>query len=322
MNEDPNLVGNTIPPDREELTGRDIFRAVMISLLVFMGIMILAYIALAGYYALEYVDGGGEPDPDSITSWAEDNIEIPMEFIKVLNIFVYGSFFVPVWLFLRKKRFDPPLHFRFRKVPGAFYIYALIIGPCVAVLGDEMSRLLDMVYPMPNDLIDAIIEALTLRNTFDYVTIGFTVFLLGPVVEEALFRGFLQRWLEHNKGVTSGVLVASAVFAAVHFNIYQVIPILLMATILGAMTWRTESIWPAVIVHSVNNGLGLIAANTTGKEDPGWYSLGEHVAPWWIILAIVIMVWSLRRYFRLAERLGIGGHGPKGDSGTHVNMSA
>ena len=307
-----------VEEQEEEITGRDILRVIVLTLLVlFAGFVAVSYLAF-----LELVNKNGMPEVDSLSEWMEQGVTSLPNSIKLMMIVVQLALILPAWWYLRRKRFTVPVHLRLHPVPGVFLFYGLLIGPCLAVIGDELSRLVDMILPMPESQIQGIQALMRLHTVFDYLTLGLTVAILAPIVEEALFRGFFQRWFERQRGVTTGVLSASAIFAMYHFNIYWLIPILLMATILGAMAWRVESIWPSVVVHATNNTLGVIGANLSGDSDPSWYVIGGHVAPWWIAGAIVLMVWSLRRYFRLAEELKIGGHGPAGDRGANVNLSA
>lgn len=198
----------------------------------------------------------------------------------------------------------------------------MLIGVAFTVVGDELTRMVDMIKPIPDAVQNNLYQMLSWNNAGDFITIFLTLCIAAPLVEEALFRGFLQRWFERHRGVTSGVLATSALFALVHANLYFLIPILLLAIILGAMAWRVESILPSMIVHAVNNSFGFIGASVYGKEDPAWYTLGDHVAPWWFIGAVVILYFTLRTFFRTAEELKIGGHGPHGDSGANINLSA
>lgn len=307
-----------IDQQEEEITGRDILRVIVLTLLI----LFIGFIAISALGALELINKNGMPDADTLAEWTQQGISALPKSVKLMMIVIQLGLILPAWWYLRQKHFTVPVHLRLRPVPANFLFYGLLIGPCLAVIGDELSRLVNMVLPMPESQIQGIQALMQLHTTFDYLTLGITVVLLAPIVEEALFRGFFQRWFERKRGVTSGVLSASAIFAMYHFNIYWLIPILLMATILGAMAWRVESIWPSVVVHATNNALGLIGANLSADSDPSWYVAGDHVAPWWIAAAIVLMIWSLRRYFRLAEELKIGGHGPTGDRGININKSA
>lgn len=179
---------------------------------------------------------------------------------------------------------------------------SVLIGLSMAVISDELDRLVSLVYTMPEDVSKTIAEGLVVNNFFDLILIGFGVVVVAGVAEEALFRGFLQRSLEKHRGVTQAVTTASIVFALIHLNPWWIIQILILAMLLGILAWRADSILPGVIVHAINNGLGLWAVNSDIEYLP-FYTWKGHVSPLILIPAIYIIVWSLKRFFVLTSHL-------------------
>ncbi|GAA2687574.1 MULTISPECIES: CPBP family intramembrane glutamic endopeptidase [Actinosynnema] len=83
--------------------------------------------------------------------------------------------------------------------------------------------------------------------------------LLTPLGEELLFRGVVANALGRY-GWWAGVPLSSAVFALAH-GINVILPVAFLVGVLSAVLLRrTGSIWPSVLVHAVNNGLGVVAA--------------------------------------------------------------
>ena len=112
--------------------------------------------------------------------------------------------------------------------------------------------------------------------------------LIAPFSEEVLFRGFLQQFLEiHWKDVTKAVLITSLFFAGVHMNPGWMIQIYLLGIILGYLAWRTGSVFPGLILHSLNNGLALIMQNV---QEPwiNYYIWRNHVSPLFLLLALFL----------------------------------
>lgn len=80
------------------------------------------------------------------------------------------------------------------------------------------------------------------------------------VAEELLFRDFfwrsLSRWLD-----PVWVWIATSVlFAAYHMDPLQSVALLPTALLLGWFRWRSGSVWPGVLLHALNNALGVTAA--------------------------------------------------------------
>ncbi len=81
---------------------------------------------------------------------------------------------------------------------------------------------------------------------------------VGPgVVEELWCRGFLGRGLCARYGIVAGVLTTSVLFAAMHMDPSLLCVIILMGAYLHFVYIVTRSIWPPILLHALNNGLGL-----------------------------------------------------------------
>jgi membrane protease YdiL (CAAX protease family) len=296
----------------------DITRVILATLLILIaGFTVVALLTMTGI-----LTGGEPPTPEHLENWTKNGISSLPLGLKLMAMVVQVALIIPVLLFLRNHKLSYFVFLRVRPVPISLLFYSVIVGFAIAVIGDEINRLIGLVLPMPEELFEGLAQAMTLKTTSDVLTLGITVAVLAPVVEEMIFRGFFQRYFEATRGVTSGVLVASALFAVYHFNLYWLIPILLMSTVMGAMVWRAESVFPSITVHATNNVIGLVTANLWGTTDPSWYAFKGQVSPWMILLALVLLVVSLRQYFSIAQAKGLGGHSPRGDTGGHLDTRA
>ena len=78
--------------------------------------------------------------------------------------------------------------------------------------------------------------------------------LIGPFLEEAVFRGaILRRLLEKNWKPWLAILVSAVFFAVAHGNFTQGLTAIMMGCFLGWVYYRTRSIWPCVFIHALNN---------------------------------------------------------------------
>ena len=57
-----------------------------------------------------------------------------------------------------------------------------------------------------------------------------------------------------------GITIASILFAAFHVDFVHVIAVLPLGLFLGWISWRSASLFPAVIGHFVNNVISVFAA--------------------------------------------------------------
>jgi membrane protease YdiL (CAAX protease family) len=89
--------------------------------------------------------------------------------------------------------------------------------------------------------------------------------LLAPLVEEAVFRGLLYGWVAGRWGTTVAWFVSSILFAAAHVEPAHVLLVLPLGLWFGWLRQRTDSLWPSLVAHIVNNGLAVVAAAVIDK---------------------------------------------------------
>jgi membrane protease YdiL (CAAX protease family) len=128
----------------------------------------------------------------------------------------------------------------------------------LAVLGVLLwlvSILLESVLGVPN--VETPFDKL-LSDPLSRVAIALFGITLGPIVEELLFRGFLQPLLVDSIGVLPGILVTSVVFGAMHLtqnaNLWQSgVLITLVGFVLGVVRHISGSTRAAAITHIFYN---------------------------------------------------------------------
>lgn len=84
------------------------------------------------------------------------------------------------------------------------------------------------------------------------------------VCEELLCRGTLLHGLQASLGSRWAVGLSALLFALLHQSPLRLVPQLLLGAVLGALTLRARSIWPAVALHAGHNALLLVG------ERMGW----------------------------------------------------
>jgi membrane protease YdiL (CAAX protease family) len=86
------------------------------------------------------------------------------------------------------------------------------------------------------------------------------VVVIAPLVEEIFFRGFVFAGLRPRYGWKKAAIVSSACFALIHLQPTAVVPIFILGYIFAYLYHRSNSIWPAVLMHVSSNALALGAA--------------------------------------------------------------
>lgn len=82
----------------------------------------------------------------------------------------------------------------------------------------------------------------------------FLVAVLPAICEEFLHRGILLQGIKHI-GFKKAIVISSLLFALIHFNVQQVFYAFVIGLILGFVAVVSKNIYPAMIIHFVNNAV-------------------------------------------------------------------
>jgi len=220
--------------------------------------------------------------------------ETPTKFYTFLSVIIgQGFMLVPLLGFLKLRNEPIVKRLRLNPVSKNIALCAASLALGLTVLSDELDRVIQIVFPQPDYILDLNI-ALQPESAIGFILLFLAIVIIAPVGEELLFRGFLQQFLEqHWKDVTRAILVTSLFFAIIHMNSYWLIQIYILGIFLGYLSWRTGSVIPSLILHAINNGTALIFSFTELNLD-NIYLWHDHVAPWIIILSIGLFIYGFK----------------------------
>jgi membrane protease YdiL (CAAX protease family) len=77
--------------------------------------------------------------------------------------------------------------------------------------------------------------------------------LLPAVTEEVAFRGLVQHWLQVVISPWKAIILASALFMALHGSILSAPYLFLVGMALGWTKWKTGSLYPSMVMHFLHN---------------------------------------------------------------------
>jgi membrane protease YdiL (CAAX protease family) len=106
-------------------------------------------------------------------------------------------------------------------------------------------------------------EYLAKGTTFGFAGPAFNV-LVAPTYEELIFRGWILGRLAHRRSAAAAIAISSLLFGILHLrNIFwqdtgalvrsMVFTGVVLGPLLGWVTLRCRSVWPAVCLHYLNN---------------------------------------------------------------------
>ena len=222
-----------------------------------------------------------------LPSFDSTNISLLSMFVSTLMIAL------PVIIYLHINGLSIRRRLRINKISKNTLFSIIIISAGFIVIIDELDRIVYNIFGSP-DFLSELVEQLNITSIYNGFFIILTTIIFAPLVEEMLFRGFLQKVLEESwEDITKAILVTSLFFALVHLNPYWIVQIYLLGMLLGYLAWRTNSIIPGIILHGLNNGFA-VALNNAENVFNRYYSWREHVNPFWVFIAIILIIFGFK----------------------------
>lgn len=149
---------------------------------------------------------------------------------------------------------------------GMGLLACLIAIPLVFALSQFSDLVLESVFNIPQIEQTAVSNLRTLEVApfLFFVTLAMVTTIV-PMMEELLFRGFLQTWLMKYLNVNASIIITSLIFAGFHFasqqswyNIQIVGALFILSLFLGYIYVRQGSLWAPIALHSLFNFVGVM----------------------------------------------------------------
>jgi len=134
--------------------------------------------------------------------------------------------------------------FRFWHIAVILVVFFLLAAALTALIGEQDNELMRI-----------------LRSSRSAVYIvAFLATFSAPIVEEVIYRGIIYSAFYKAFGVVTAVIVATTLFAGVHFlqyngDITALIMICLLSLVLTLIRARTGNLLPCIVLHTVFNGI-------------------------------------------------------------------
>jgi membrane protease YdiL (CAAX protease family) len=90
-----------------------------------------------------------------------------------------------------------------------------------------------------------------------YATL-FAAAFVAPICEETFFRGFVFMGLSRVMPLGWAIVLSSFLFALAHGDPGSFAVLFIIGLALAFLRWRTQSLWPGIFLHFLNNGLGAL----------------------------------------------------------------
>jgi len=130
-----------------------------------------------------------------------------------------------------------------------------IIGYCFA--GVVLCLIVNYPYNILNHLHSKpqIFQYFVSYNILGKVYLVFLLSIVGPLLEEIYYRGYLYNIVKKRFGVLGGVILSAFLYMFMHNFSVDILYLFLPGVIYAVVYEKTKTIWASTIVHGLNNGL-------------------------------------------------------------------
>lgn len=132
--------------------------------------------------------------------------------------------------------------------------------------------------------------------------------VLAPVMEEVLFRGILLESVRSKHSAGRAIVVSALMFGVIHLIPQQVVNAFVIGLILGYIYVRTESLWPVIVIHALNNAMAYVIMQWSDGANITVRSLIENNTLYAVVygVSLAALVASGYMVWRSIEKINAG----------------
>lgn len=200
-----------------------------------------------------------------------------------------------------------------RAPPAAAWPAVLVGAPSALLTGLGLSRLVEVVLPVPDRVVEAFGQYLA-PGSMPLWEMLLLLAVLPAICEEIAFRGVLLYGLRKKLRPVRLAVAVGAIFGVFHVDLFRIVPTAWLGVVLTASVLLTGSLLPAVAWHGLNNAIALVATRMELplEEAPAWMMAAG-------VVGLAVSGWILWRFRRPypglrpdAEGVGPSGSEPSG----------
>lgn len=182
----------------------------------------------------------------------------------IFSVVLYSVLIGGVYYFVVFQHQSPPasLGLKTEHAPGNL-LWGLLTGAVALMGGLGLGYLSNYLLgnPPARDVQEAVSSASRSQMNWVYFILTVVVaVMLAPVFEEVFFRGFLYSGLRNKFGIQWSLVITSAFFAFVHFEVIGFLPRFFVGYVLGYIYEERRNLMAPITAHAVYNGTLLLLA--------------------------------------------------------------
>ncbi|MFA5296676.1 MAG: type II CAAX endopeptidase family protein [Lutibacter sp.] len=94
-------------------------------------------------------------------------------------------------------------------------------------------------------------------NPFTPLTMTFGVLIIGPILEEMIFRGIILKGLLISYSAKKAIIISAILFGLIHGKPLLILPAIIIGLFFGWIYYKTKSLGTTIVLHSITNLFAL-----------------------------------------------------------------
>lgn len=126
------------------------------------------------------------------------------------------------------------------------------------IIAGYLVNLIASYYGAEPEIQEVVKWVLEEKSPFTLMSLVFFGIIVAPIIEEILFRGFLQSALKNTFGSRYAIMISAFLFSGVHMDLFALMQIFILGILLGYLYEKTQTLIAPIVVHILHNSLTLI----------------------------------------------------------------
>ena len=209
----------------------------------------------------------------------------------IVEVVLFGIMIIPYFIFMFATRTSFTEMFGFHVIKFSTFMLTLLY----IILIVPMSTFLNSISAL---FFGNIAESMLTEGvaSYSFLSMFLVIAVMGPVIEEMMFRGVMFRVFGKHGRIAGAVIVSALIFGLYHKNLNQFFYTTYIGIMFALIDDAADSIWPSTICHIIFNGFSVCMMYIVGPGMPLAVSdlnltdqvAGEAMPTQYLIVAYVI----------------------------------
>lgn len=133
-----------------------------------------------------------------------------------------------------------------------------------------------------------------MKASFDILQSGWVgilaIAVVGPVLEELLFRGAVTKVLLQKYSPTKAILFSALIFGIFHINPVQVVGASIIGLLLAWIYYKTASLIPCILIHILNNSLSVYLSLHYPNAETLAQLMSGSARTYWLLTVLMVLL--------------------------------